>query len=71
MTGPGLLNDVIDQRLPRLRALRQIINLHALPQHNAMYLVAPVEQPLREAATGDIPLNHVAEVGNYHSWGKP
>ncbi|MCU7241057.1 dermonecrotic toxin domain-containing protein [Pseudomonas peradeniyensis] len=71
MTGPGLLNDVIDQRLPRLRELRRIINLHALPQHNALYLVAPVEQALREAATGDIPLNHVAEVGNYHSWAKP
>ncbi|CAK16501.1 dermonecrotic toxin domain-containing protein [Pseudomonas entomophila] len=71
MTGPALLNDVIDQRLPRLRALRQIINLHALPQHNAMYLVSPVEPALREAATGDIPLNQVAEVGNFHSWARP
>jgi len=71
MTGPGMLNDVIDLHLPRLRALRQIINLYALPQHNAMYLVSPVEQALHEAATGDIPLNHVAEVGNYHSWARP
>lgn len=71
MTGPGLLNDVIDQRLPRLQALRQIINLHALPQSNATYLIDPVESALREAAMGDTPLNHVAQVGNFHSWGRP
>ena len=71
MTGPGVLNDVIDQYLPRLRAVRQIINLHALPQHNALYLISPVELAMRQAATGDIPLNQVAEVGSFHSWSKP
>jgi hypothetical protein len=71
MTGPGLLNDIIDKHLPRLQALRRIINLHALPQHNTMYLISPVEPALREAATGDMPLNQVANVGNYHSWARP
>lgn len=71
LTGPGVLNDVVDQHLPRLRRLRQLSNLQTLPQSKPLYLVTGKVQQIKSAAEHDLALSRVARVGNYHSWSKP
>lgn len=71
LTGPGLLNDVIDRCLPRLRLLRQLSNLQTLPQSKPLYLVDSKQAEIIAAVQADQALNRVAQVGNYHSWGRP
>ncbi|WP_194787674.1 dermonecrotic toxin domain-containing protein [Pseudomonas sp. UFMG81] len=66
LTGPKLLTDVVDQRLPMLRLLRQVANLEALPRINAeMYVDFPHYQALCRKL---LPLNRIASVGANHSW---
>lgn len=71
LTGPGVLNDVIDQHLPRLQRLRQLCNLQSLPQSKPLFLLAGKEAQIKSAVEHDLALNRVARVGNYHSWSKP
>lgn len=71
LTGPAVLNDVIDQHLPRLYRLRQLTNLHTLPQTKPLFLTIGKTQAVKAAITHDLALGNVAQVGNYHSWGKP
>ncbi|MFO3722552.1 dermonecrotic toxin domain-containing protein [Pseudomonas sp. HLMP] len=71
LTGPGVFNHVVDQRLPRLRIIRQIANLRTLPQSDPNYLLLNVDADLRQAMITDLPLTGVAQIGNYHSWSRP
>jgi hypothetical protein len=68
LTGPALLSDVIDQRLPALRTMRQIMNLYAMPRINAWQFIdlEHYQQSLRDL----LPLNRFARVGQNHSWAK-
>ncbi|WDY59509.1 dermonecrotic toxin domain-containing protein [Pseudomonas sp. PSKL.D1] len=71
LTGPRMLNDVIDQHLPRLRTLRQLINLQSLPQNNPMFLIDGLGQIANQVIASELALTKVADVGNFHSWAKP
>lgn len=66
MTGPGVLNDVIDQRLPWLRQLREVCNLLVCPLHDVHHAInlRTFTQTLRE----HVPLDRVAQMGQAHSW---
>ncbi|WP_060508277.1 dermonecrotic toxin domain-containing protein [Pseudomonas sp. NBRC 111124] len=69
LTGPALVTAVVDQRLPALRTLRQIMNLYAMPRMNAWQFVdlEHYQAVLREL----LPLNRFAKVGGFHSWARP
>ncbi|CAI3807628.1 hypothetical protein GLGCALEP_04755 [Pseudomonas sp. MM221] len=71
MTGPGLLNHVVDQELPRLSMLRHLTNLETLPQNNPQFLTAGLTDSINQARQSDQALSQVVTIGNYHSWGKP
>lgn len=66
LTGPGVLNDVIDRTLPWLKQLREACNL----------MVSPVIDGARHLSIRQLnllydqylPLNHVAGTGHAHSW---
>ncbi|MDH0300274.1 MULTISPECIES: DUF6543 domain-containing protein [unclassified Pseudomonas] len=68
LTGPGVLNDVIDRKLPWLRQLREACNLMVSPVRDASrYLnIKQLDQLFNQY----LPLNHVAGVGHAHSWYK-
>lgn len=66
LTGPGVLNDVIDQRLPWLRQLREACNLLASPVRDAVELVDM--HKLLTVLERHVPLDHVALIGRAHSW---
>ncbi|MNM41149.1 Dermonecrotic toxin [compost metagenome] len=66
MTGPALLTEVVDQRLPSLRTLRQVMNLCTLPRRNAWQFVNL--DSYQEALRNLLPLNRFAEVGSNNSW---
>ncbi|AIR90103.1 dermonecrotic toxin domain-containing protein [Pseudomonas cremoricolorata] len=66
LTGPAVLNDVIDQRLPWLRQLRELCNLMVSPVHD-LHATLDLSQfltVLRE----HVPLNQVASIGSGRSW---
>ena len=69
LTGPQLLSDIVDQRLPVLRVMRQVNNLYAIPQVNANPFVDP--QAMLAAQRQLLPLDRVARVGAYGSWARP
>ncbi len=66
LTGPALLTDVVDQRLPPLARMRQVTNLCALPHRNSWQFIDlnQYRQSLREL----LPLDRFARVGNNNSW---
>lgn len=66
LTGPAVLNDVIDQRLPWLRQLRELCNLMVSPVHDlhATLNLRRFLEVLRE----QVPLNQVASIGSARSW---
>lgn len=66
LTGPGLVTDVIDRRLPDLYRLRQFRLLHAMAQTNANHFVTL--SALSEAELELLPLSRFAKVGGTHSW---
>nr|WP_314484556.1 DUF6543 domain-containing protein [uncultured Pseudomonas sp.] len=68
LTGPGLLNDVVDRLLPRLQRLRQLSNLLTMPQRNRMFLIDAIKGDMLAAIGSDLALTRVAQVGHYHSW---
>ncbi|KNX76856.1 mannosyltransferase [Pseudomonas sp. 250J] len=74
MTGPRVLNDVIDdvdnEELSRLRILRQIAKLRSTPQRNFRFLMAEPFGAIDAAEKSDQALSALVEIGNAHSWGK-
>lgn len=74
MTGPRVLNDVIDdadnEELSRLRMLRQIAKLRSTPQRNFRFLMAAPFGAIDAAEKSDQALSALVEIGNAHSWGK-
>ena len=68
LTGPALVTDVVDRRLPALQVLRQIINLYAIPRINTQLFldVEACKTAMREL----LPLNRIARVGGNHSWAR-
>lgn len=75
MTGPGVLNDVIDDEdyedLSRLRILRQITKLESVPQKDFTFLTSPARAAISEALRSDQTLRDLVTVGNNNSWAKP
>jgi hypothetical protein len=66
LTGPGVLNDVIDARLPWLKQLRELCNLLVSPVqdiHTAVDL-RELSRLMRE----HVPLDRFVEMGQAHSW---
>ncbi|MFK0036536.1 dermonecrotic toxin domain-containing protein [Pseudomonas monteilii] len=70
MTGPGMLNDVVAQHLPRLQFLRQLSKLESIPETGFRSLTENVLVPAAQARNRDQALSSVATIGNYHSWSK-
>ncbi len=74
MTGPRVLNDVIDdvdnEELSRLRILRQIAKLRSMPQRNFRFLMAAPFGAIDAAEKSDQALSALVEIGNAHSWAK-
>ncbi|WP_449434222.1 dermonecrotic toxin domain-containing protein [Pseudomonas putida] len=68
MTGPRLLTDMVDQRLPLLYRLRQMYNLSCLPKVNIWRYVDP--EAGEQATLVFLPLNRFAKVGGSHSWAR-
>ena len=69
ITGPGVLNDVIDQRLPLLRQLRETCHLLVSPVYDmdATLDLHQFNAVLRE----QVPLDRIAHIGQQHSWALP
>ncbi|MBF8779225.1 mannosyltransferase [Pseudomonas fulva] len=66
LTGPGLLNDVIDRRLPWLRQLREICVLMVAPVKDAHTVVNL--RWFNDMLAAHLPLDRAAQVGSAHSW---
>lgn len=66
LTGPGVLNDVIDQRLPWLSQLREICNLLVAPLHDVHRAInlRRFSQTLHE----HVPMDQCFQMGQAHSW---
>ena len=69
ISGPGALNDVIDERLPLLRQLREICHLLVSPVYDlhATLNLRQFSEVLRE----QVPLDRIAHMGQQHSWAFP
>ncbi|PSS56399.1 dermonecrotic toxin domain-containing protein [Pseudomonas sp. BBP2017] len=68
LTGPGVLTDIVDRRLPALHTLRQINNLFALRQVNAVaYLDS---EHYLSAVSRLLPLDRIAKIGGAQTWAK-
>jgi len=66
LTGPGVLNAVVDQQLPLLRQLREICHLLVSPVYD---IHATVNLDLFHATLQQhVPLDQVASIGREHSW---
>jgi len=66
LTGPGMLNEVIDLHLPWLTQLREICNLLASPIHDIRQTVNLHE--FMQRVRTFVPLDQVARIGQAHSW---
>lgn len=66
LTGPGLMNDVIDRRLPWLRQLREICVLMISPVTDAHQVVNL--RWFNQLLKTYLPLDRLADVGSAHSW---
>jgi hypothetical protein len=66
LTGPAMLNAVVDRLLPDLYQLRQLHNLYTMPRINS-YLYIDLEA-FKALQRERLPLNRLARVGGLHSW---
>jgi len=68
LTGPGVMNDVIDRRLPWLRQLREVCGLLVAPVVDVHRVVRldDLVQTLKQQA----PLDQIAEMGQANSWAR-
>ena len=66
LTGPGVLNQVIDQRLPWLSQLRELCNLLVAPLHDVHRVInlRGFTRTLHE----HVPLGQAFQMGQAHSW---
>lgn len=69
LSGPGVLNEVIDERLPWLRQLRETVQLLVCPLYRVEQMVN--RKALLDALKEHVPLDHVAQMGHAHSWQHP
>lgn len=66
LTGPGVLNAVVDQRLPLLKQLREICHLLVSPVYD---IHATLNFDMFHAVLQQhVPLDRVARMGHEHSW---
>ncbi|TDF77475.1 dermonecrotic toxin domain-containing protein [Pseudomonas sp. H9] len=68
LTGPGVLTDIVDQQLPALHTLRQVNNLFAMRQINALAYLD--KDALLDAINRLLPLDRIAKIGAAQSWAK-
>ncbi|WP_442108932.1 dermonecrotic toxin domain-containing protein [Pseudomonas sp. NUPR-001] len=66
LTGPGMLNDAIDQTLPQLSQMRQLERLFKLPLINGRTFVDLDRWILAQQEL--MPLNRIARIGGAQSW---
>ncbi|MFJ2980891.1 MULTISPECIES: dermonecrotic toxin domain-containing protein [unclassified Pseudomonas] len=66
LTGPAMLNAVIDRTLPDLFLVRQLCNLYLMPRINTLLYVE--HDALYALQRERLPLNRLARVGGMHSW---
>lgn len=66
LTGPGLLNDVIDARLPWLRQLRELCVLMVAPVTDVHRMINL--RWLNQLLRLHLPLDRVAKIGHANSW---
>lgn len=66
LTGPRVLTDIVDQRLPALHTLRQINNLFALRQINAAAFLDHASYA--DAVKRLLPFRRIAKIGSTQSW---
>ena len=66
LTGPAVLNDVIDQQLPSLRQLRELCVLVTSPLRD-LHQTLDLSQFVK-LVHSQLPLGKLAEIGHAHSW---
>lgn len=66
LSGPAMLNAVIDRQLPDLYRLRQLFNLYMIPRINSWMFVD--RDAFLAVQRERLPLNRLAKVGGLHSW---
>jgi len=66
VTGPGVFNKVIDERLPEMQQIREAIKLKAHPWNFKLSL--PMRTKIEAAAEAALPLGQINRVGNAHTW---
>lgn len=66
LTGPAMLNSVIDRTLPDLSLLRQIYNLYMMPRINSNLYISL--DALNAVERERLPFGRVARVGGLNSW---
>lgn len=64
ISGPGVFNDVIDERLPGLRRLKALCLLGSRPMFVDERIIAQV----RVAVIRNLPLGTSVDIGSEHSW---
>ncbi|MBV4508174.1 mannosyltransferase [Pseudomonas sp. BW13M1] len=72
MTGPRLLNDVIDNAdnvdLSRLRIMRHIVKLKSLPQKDGNFLLTDSLPATIDIESHELALRNAVKIGDLHSW---
>jgi len=66
LSGPAMVNAVIDRQLPDLFLIRQLYNLYMMPRINSYQFVSL--DALNAVQHERLPLNRLARVGGLHSW---
>jgi hypothetical protein len=66
LTGPGVMNDVVDRAVPELYTLRQTANLSACPTLNREFVVD--WRAYKQAQRTLLPLSRIAKDGHNNSW---
>lgn len=64
ITGPGVFNDVVAERLPHLRWVRSMSRLLAAP----VVMPEPIAQSINRTIDEQLPLKSMITVGANHSW---
>lgn len=69
LTGPAMFTAVVDQQLPDLYRLRQVMSLFTFTVTNVHPFV--VLEEYQALIRRLLPLNRIARVGAFHSWARP
>lgn len=65
VTGPDVFNKVVNDRLPEMHQLREAIRLRA---DSSIQIPEPMQRLIEEWQDARLPLNHLNQIGNAHSW---